>query len=1440
MDAASIIQMNKVRVSLGMAPLPVPGKDAGPSFKAADESGSESDDLSTIDKRQAAAGLNWQRLEDERLEKEEREKRKAAAKKARNAAQRYAKMDGKGLGEADEEEMDTRAWLLSQKKRQKKIEKTRKLEEELAAREREALQQEYTSKDLAGVKVGHEAGEFDEATGEQVLTLKDTAIGEESEDDELENAELRAREKLEANLKLKKKRPDYDPMAQDEEKTLLSKYDEEIDGKKSKRFTLDGQGSAVETRRQLDADGEAKGKGVKISLDMLKDDAPASDYLDPSKIKVKKPKKQKEKKTRQKAVDEDDIIAPVESTLSAQLATDEMDVDGAQASGAVPSRKRAFEFDDDDLQAKLAEQRRQALKKRKKMDASELARQMRDEMPVDDEDAEEGGMIMDETSEFVANLKPPGAIEVGEATSKTLQPATETTPDADEADEDGDTAMGYAETADAEDRVASTSATAPLNDLTATGLEDESTLSGVGTGAALEMLRKRGQIANPADKDLSAKDRQRMKFLEEKKDLIKDWDDRAKAEREAERKNGTLKKSSAQEQQEYARRQNEKREIFISRLLADMYTKSYRPDVKLEYHDEFGRSMNQKEAFKHMSHAFHGKGSGKGKMEKRLKKIGEEKAKEGRGVGGGEEGGFVGVQGREGKKLGRAGYTSSTPADAAQYTHAGCADEVLSETATAMSSDFDDEDYSLQSIDIPFTTPPHTGPDTRNAPSPFKRLSNALRLSEEADASSSGGGQPGTVLTSDAGSERVHHAWLCDDCGSLHVCEGEASHAPLLCGDEADGVCKGTGFRLRAVEFIQDGTGLRVELCPMKREVVMRDGEVVEVTEPAQTEGFGVKDLRDSGVQPVTGASDACDFDSNSPEIEAANIDDGESSRDALPHGLPSDDGCATEHKDGDDHHHGGDHANPADDFSASDGDGSDTSPPASGGHQPEEVWDDKGKYRVLEQPKLSITLPCRIRRYGQPALSRWDSAMELAEIAASGEQDNKSAKDGGSAPIGEARQGAKQYTAGKEPRRHLKLDDRSRVYAVASSPISPDDDVISPPNGRYATEYRVYNQSERKLLCSGVLVPHREHSDAAGSKPSEREHDREHTGADFGVALGQDADIPGSENALSSFNDSDIHITPQQRNKRSRKRTRPRWSSMRGAGGHDPDYQQYHVKLGKHVVYRRKRQASTTAGPSSIKRACDEPSPDITGSLPDSHESSMSVTAGDRNAEEQPRMPVSGLVMLNTNKSPANDAPAPGDTLGDPSHATAVDDKWTCMVTKPMLRHAVNFLRSYSRTSEGPTQSDIAWSGELPRSIHFTAVGDGEKYAMQRMHASSLPDEKTITTKSATRSHLARLLHWQKTSAIIAEMGDVNFAHFPSLSHEHRELMQESKDLVATDLAAWEASRRDSADPFRRKEWENLKILQQVHDRINERLAAVKTNLEKAASAAEPCEREE
>jgi U4/U6.U5 tri-snRNP-associated protein 1 len=55
---------------------------------------------------------------------------------------------------------------------------------------------------------------------------------------------------------------------------------------------------------------------------------------------------------------------------------------------------------------------------------------------------------------------------------------------------------------------------------------------------------------------------------------------------------------------------------------------SYKPDVNIEYHDEFGRTLTPKEAWKALSHRFHGKGSGRTKQEKRLKKIAEERKRE--------------------------------------------------------------------------------------------------------------------------------------------------------------------------------------------------------------------------------------------------------------------------------------------------------------------------------------------------------------------------------------------------------------------------------------------------------------------------------------------------------------------------------------------------------------------------------------------------------------------------------------------------------------------------------------------------------------------------------------------------------------------------------------------------------------------------------------------
>ncbi|CAH8288826.1 unnamed protein product [Schistosoma intercalatum] len=50
----------------------------------------------------------------------------------------------------------------------------------------------------------------------------------------------------------------------------------------------------------------------------------------------------------------------------------------------------------------------------------------------------------------------------------------------------------------------------------------------------------------------------------------------------------------------------------------------YKPDIKLEYVDELGRDLSAKEAFRQLSHKFHGKGSGKNKTQNRMKKINEE------------------------------------------------------------------------------------------------------------------------------------------------------------------------------------------------------------------------------------------------------------------------------------------------------------------------------------------------------------------------------------------------------------------------------------------------------------------------------------------------------------------------------------------------------------------------------------------------------------------------------------------------------------------------------------------------------------------------------------------------------------------------------------------------------------------------------------------------
>ncbi|KAL9051073.1 MAG: hypothetical protein Q9162_006246 [Coniocarpon cinnabarinum] len=636
-------ETNRMRAALGMAPLPSnSSSDQGLNFRkttqSADESDASSDEdeeeASTHATRLAAASSNWHKLNDEQQARKRKEERRAKLKKERDAAQRYSKLEGKGLGEDDENELDTRAWLLGKKKREGRIEeeRQRQLEEARLEQEREA-QRSYTEKDLAGVKVGHEIDEFDDG-GEQILTLKDANVEAESDEgDELENAQMRDAEKRRERLELKKRKPDYDPNSEGGN-GVLSKYDEEIQGKKKDQFTLNGSGAPAGVRSLAAVEELAPGR-TKISLDFMDDFKPAaSDYQEPKEIKIKKTKHKKGKTKQRRRTDDDDDIFPAQSESAPAPPVDSMDLDEGKTNGSLaPKRKADSSFiDDDDLQSHLAQQRSAALKKRKRARPEDLARQVREE----DAEAsnamkteEDGVLVFDETSRFVGALEADNEEEsrlkrpATKAESPAIKPEPVHSPPAVDNDNDNDTAMP--------DSSAVKSSHSPTPDPSApaqssTGLEEEASLSSL--GATLNMLQGRGILKSANSGDINAHHRERQRFLAEKSKREESAAVAAQLARARDRESGKFSKMSARERDAYAAQQNNMRDQQDSRQAAEVFNREYRPSVELKYTDEFGRSMNEKEAFKHLSHMFHGKGSGKMKTEKKLKKVEEEGKRE--------------------------------------------------------------------------------------------------------------------------------------------------------------------------------------------------------------------------------------------------------------------------------------------------------------------------------------------------------------------------------------------------------------------------------------------------------------------------------------------------------------------------------------------------------------------------------------------------------------------------------------------------------------------------------------------------------------------------------------------------------------------------------------------------------------------------------------------
>lgn len=241
---------SKTRIALGLAPLADPSA-TGEDGAAAPAPTEEETAVENYQREKAARDADKQSREArERLEK------------TRNQRELKAKLSGKGLGEEEDNKDDDSAknWVKKSKKRAKSVaaDLARRRAEEQAQMDAE-LQAAYGEDDLAGLRVGHSAQDFEDGE-ETVLTLKDSRINadqkqgeEEEEDDELVNVSLAERERTQDRLRLTKEGKQagkYNPYADDDaefanpgqRRGILSKYDADIpdaqEGSHTEGFTL--------------------------------------------------------------------------------------------------------------------------------------------------------------------------------------------------------------------------------------------------------------------------------------------------------------------------------------------------------------------------------------------------------------------------------------------------------------------------------------------------------------------------------------------------------------------------------------------------------------------------------------------------------------------------------------------------------------------------------------------------------------------------------------------------------------------------------------------------------------------------------------------------------------------------------------------------------------------------------------------------------------------------------------------------------------------------------------------------------------------------------------------------------------------------------------------------------------------------------------------------
>ncbi|XP_051733386.1 U4/U6.U5 tri-snRNP-associated protein 1 [Ctenopharyngodon idella] len=629
----SIEETNKLRAKLGLKPL-----DLNESKK---EAGTKEEPL-------LAETINPVHI---KQQAEMREKL-AALKEKRLLNQKLGKV--KALGDDEPWLDDTAAWVERSRKLAKEkelAEKRAKLLEEMDEEfgvsnlvEQEFAQEKrdsYGSHHLKGLKVQHKMDSFRE--GETVvLTLEDKGVLEEKED-VLVNVGLVDKEKAEKNVELKKKKPDYKPYEEEESvddmvvfkpKSVLSKYDEEIEGEKKKSFRLSVGGFVGgERERELQAIRENL-RNQAQSLDMPSLTL-ATEYYTPQEMVGFKKTKRKVKKIRKKEKAGDLLIDDTRSTDFGSRSRGRGRKQEDQEEGAEPGnvavqtisklsdvlqrsddiRMADMDISDDEdfvspeptvleedeaeqeLQKQLEKQRKLRQKQMLKDSGERVAEHMNQMRTAGDDDNDpdkRNNIVFNATSEFCRTL--------GDIPTYGLSGNREDQEDIMDFEKDVEKEGGGQSDSDMDDNVGWSTVNLDEEKIQAdfstasTTILDEEPIVNSGLSAALLLCKNKGLL-----------DTQMLKVA------------RVKATKPVLANDNYCIEDKMNIDDKYSRREE------YRGFTQDFKEKdNYKPDVKIEYVDESGRKLTPKEAFRQLSHRFHGKGSGKMKTERRMKKLEEE------------------------------------------------------------------------------------------------------------------------------------------------------------------------------------------------------------------------------------------------------------------------------------------------------------------------------------------------------------------------------------------------------------------------------------------------------------------------------------------------------------------------------------------------------------------------------------------------------------------------------------------------------------------------------------------------------------------------------------------------------------------------------------------------------------------------------------------------